>query len=114
MATVPMLATPHVSVALSRVRLRSTTLADYWTITKPEVNFLIVITTAAGFYLASDPVSPHFPWLTLLHTVLGTGLVASGAAALNQWTERNFDAKMRRTARRAVAAGRIEPVRALT
>jgi protoheme IX farnesyltransferase len=51
--------------------------------------------------------------MRLLHTLAGTFFVASGAAALNQWMERRFDARMRRTARRPVAAGRIEPVRAL-
>jgi protoheme IX farnesyltransferase len=53
------------------------------------------------------------PWVSLLNTVLGTVLVASGAATLNQWIERRFDAHMRRTARRPIAAGRIEPSRAL-
>ena len=52
-------------------------LADYWTLTKPEVNFLIVITTFAGFYLAS-PALPH-PWsLLLFNTLFGTLLVAVG------------------------------------
>ena len=50
---------------------------------------------------------------TLLPTLAGTLLVASGAAALNQWLEHPFDARMRRTARRPIAAGRIDPIRAL-
>ena len=90
----------------------STVLSDYCAMTKPEVNFLIAITTAAAFYIGSPEALSVFPWIRLLHTVFGTVLVASGAATLNQWMEYRFDAEMRRTARRPVAAGRIEPVSA--
>lgn len=87
-------------------------LADYWTLTKPEVNFLIVITTFAGFYLAS-PALPH-PWsLLLFNTLFGTLLVASGTGTLNQYMERHFDAQMRRTAKRPLPAGRMIPTHAL-
>ena len=55
----------------------------------------------------------HFAWFLLLGTLLGTVLVASGAGALNQLIERCFDAQMRRTARRPIAAGRIQPNHAL-
>src|SRR6202007_3308268 len=82
--------------------------------TKPEVNFLIAITTGASFYLASAAELSRFPWTALLNTLLGTVLTASGAAALNQWMEYPFDARMRRTARRAIAAGRVDPFHALT
>ena len=71
------------------------------------------MTTATGFFLGAAAASSQVQWIPLLHTMLGTMLVASGAAALNQWSERQFDARMRRTARRPVAAGRIEPVNAL-
>jgi protoheme IX farnesyltransferase len=77
------------------------------------VNFLIAITTAVAFCLGAPPSLLGFPWMPLLHALLGTVLVASGAATLNQWMEHHFDARMRRTARRPIAAGRIEPVRAL-
>jgi len=87
------------------------TLADYWTLTKPEVNFLIAMTTLAGFYLGSRPGGLDF--LLLVHTVLGTLLVASGTATLNQYVERRYDARMRRTARRPLPAGRLAPPRAL-
>src|SRR6266699_129181 len=86
-------------------------LADYWTLTKPEVNFLILITTFAGFYLAS-PAS-HWRILLLFNTLVGTMLVASGTGTLNQYIERRFDSQMRRTARRPLPAGRINPSRAL-
>jgi len=52
-------------------------------------------------------------WLTLLHTIVGTGLIASGTAALNQWMEREADAKMRRTQARPLPAGRLGAGKAL-
>jgi heme o synthase len=88
-------------------------MADYWALTKPEVNFLILITTFAGFYLASPAGPGEFQILPVIHTLLGTLLVASGTGTLNQYVERHFDAQMRRTARRPVASGRIEPSHAL-
>jgi protoheme IX farnesyltransferase len=84
-------------------------LADYWALTKPEINFMIAIATLAGFYLGR-PVGLHaFPFVLLGDTLLGTLLVAGGAGTLNQYLERSFDARMRRTARRPLAAGRLEP-----
>jgi protoheme IX farnesyltransferase len=91
----------------------NTKAADYWALTKPEINFLIAIATLAGFCLGL-PAEPHgFPFVLLTHTLLGTMLVAGGAGALNQYVERRFDALMRRTARRPLTAGRIEPSSAL-
>ena len=90
-----------------------TAMADYWALTKPEVNFLILITTFAGFYLASTTATGGFQILPLFHTLLGTLLVASGTATLNQYVEREFDAQMRRTARRPLASGRMECYHAL-
>jgi protoheme IX farnesyltransferase len=81
--------------------------ADYWALTKPEINFLIAIVTFAGFYLGLPAELHRFPFLLLIHTLLGTLLVSSGASALNQFIERRFDARMRRTARRPLAAGRL-------
>jgi heme o synthase len=116
------MATPHSIAALDLVaqrvspRLRGGALGvlgDYWALTKPEVNFLILITTFAGFYLASKPGSGGFRILPAVHTLLGTLLVASGTATLNQFLERFFDAQMRRTSRRPVASGRIKPSHAL-
>ena len=87
-------------------------LADYWSLTKPEINLLIAITTAAAFCLGSR-ASLHFSGWLLLRTLVGTVLVASGAATLNQAVEWRSDSEMRRTARRPIAAGRIEPSQAL-
>jgi heme o synthase len=82
-------------------------LVDYWALTKPEVNFLILVTTFVAFYLASSAGAVRAP--VVIHTLVGTLLVASGAATLNQFLERSFDARMRRTARRPLAAGRLSP-----
>jgi heme o synthase len=82
---------------------------DYFALTKPEVNFLIVVTTFAGFYLACASAWHDFPFLRSINAVLGTLLVASGTGTLNQYVERHFDAQMRRTARRPLAAGRLKP-----
>jgi len=84
-------------------------LSDYWALTKPEVNFLILITTFAGFYLGCANEGLKFSWLASFNTLLGTLLVASGTATLNQYIERKYDSQMRRTARRPAAAGRVQP-----
>ncbi len=85
-------------------------LRDYWALTKPEVNVLIVITTLAGFYLGDPDHSHHVPFVLLVHTLLGTLLVASGAGTLNQFVERHFDSVMRRTSRRPLPSGRVRAV----
>jgi heme o synthase len=86
---------------LSTVRTRA---ADYYTLTKPEVNLLILMTTSAGYYLACrGPMRIS----GLLNTLIGTLLVASGTATLNQWMERIWDGQMRRTASRPLPAGRV-------
>jgi len=84
-------------------------LADYWSLTKPEVNLLIGITTLGGFWLGCSSQGVDIGWASLAHAVAGTLLIASGTGTLNQWVERHFDARMRRTAKRPVAAGRIAP-----
>ena len=85
---------------------------DFWALTKPEVNFLIVIATFAGFYLGYTGDLHNFPLARLLNALLGTLLVASGTGTLNQYLEHHFDAQMRRTRRRPVAAGRVRPATA--
>jgi protoheme IX farnesyltransferase len=109
MATEPILAVFDVP-AVRRTRFANSTLfSDYWALTKPEVNFLIVITTFAGFYLGHTGQWRDFPSLLSINAVLGTLLVASGTGTLNQYIERRFDAQMRRTSRRPLAAGRLNP-----
>ena len=92
---------------------RQESIADYWALTKPEVNLLILIATFGGFYLAPTPAAAGFQTSRLICTLVGTLFVASGTAALNQFLERSFDAQMRRTARRPVASGRVAPLHAL-
>jgi protoheme IX farnesyltransferase len=82
---------------------------DLYELTKPRMNFLVVITTMVGFVMASRDGTD---WLRLLHTVGGTALTAACAAVLNQVIERRHDAKMPRTANRPVAAGRMTPAAA--
>src|SRR5262245_18723 len=114
MAANPPIATAVSAVGAQRLpRLRTGIAADYWISTKPRVNFLIALAAGAGFYLGSPGYADAFPVVRLVHTVLATVLLASGAAALNQVVERRFDAQMRRTARRPVAAGRLDPAAVL-
>jgi protoheme IX farnesyltransferase len=78
----------------------------YVVLTKPDVTFLVVITTVAGFYLGSrGPLD----WPLLLNTLGGTLLVAGGTAALNQYIEREMDSRMRRTAARPLPSGLLQP-----
>jgi heme o synthase len=83
---------------------------DYLALTKPRITVLILICTAIGFYFG---VEAGWSTMTLMHTLLGTALIASGTAALNQWYEREADARMRRTQKRPIPAGRITANRAL-
>ncbi|HXX70652.1 MAG TPA: heme o synthase [Candidatus Acidoferrum sp.] len=83
----------------------------YLVLTKPDVTFLVVITTVAGFYLGS--IGP-LDWVRLLHTLGATLLVAGGTAALNQYIEREMDAVMRRTAARPLPSGQLRPRDVLT
>jgi protoheme IX farnesyltransferase len=78
--------------------------ADFLALTKPRLNLLVLITTATGVYLGA-PAGVALP--LLLHTLVGTALVASGAAALNQVWERDTDLRMRRTRARPVPSGRL-------
>jgi protoheme IX farnesyltransferase len=82
-------------------------LADYVTLTKPRLNLLVLVTTLAGLYLASPA---GVDAARLAHTLIGTALVAGGAAALNQVWERRADAMMRRTSGRPIPSGRLKPV----
>jgi len=85
-------------------------LRDYYTLTKPEVNLLILMTTSAGYYLASRGPCRI---AGLINTLAGTLLVASGTATLNQWMERVWDGQMRRTASRPLPSGRLSAREAL-
>ena len=91
------MATTYSTMQPKPTDLFTSKLRDYYTLTKPEVNLLILMTTSAGYYLASRG---PFRITGLIHTLVGTLLVASGTATLNQWMERVWDGQMRRTASR--------------
>lgn len=79
--------------------------ADLLTLTKPRVNLLVLVTTIIGFHLGTRTDATDLA--LLFHTVVGTFLVASGAAAFNQIMERDVDALMRRTMQRPLPDGRV-------
>ncbi len=82
----------------------------YVELTKPRITFLIVLTSAAGFALASQG---RIDYLAMLSALFGIGLLSSGIATLNQYAERDLDGLMRRTATRPLPAGRLAPWEAL-
>ena len=89
---------------------RRARLADFVELTKPRITFLVLVTTVVGFYMGS---ADGLRLLVLFHTILGTGLVAAGASALNQYVERDLDARMLRTRNRPLPDGRLLPPEAL-
>ena len=109
---------------------RRTRFGDFVELTKPRITLMVLITTVVGFYLGSagelkpstiyasfghpDRVAVLVSrFLLLLNTILGTGLVAAGASALNQYTERDLDSRMVRTRSRPLPDGRVLPMEAL-
>lgn len=83
---------------------------NYLELTKPRVTWLIVMSAAIGYFFGHSG-----PWLIwpVVHTLFGTALMASGTAALNQWYEREADRHMRRTQRRPLPSGRLQPAQVL-
>ena len=84
--------------------------ADYVELVKPRLVVMILITTAAGFYLGAQQA---VDWMLCLHTVFGAGLTAAGVLGLNQYIERDVDAQMKRTQERPLPGGRMRPLEAL-
>jgi len=76
-------------------------------LTKPRITWLILMSTAIGFYFGAAGRSFN-AWI-LLNCLIGTALLASGTATLNQWMERDADARMNRTSRRPIPAGQVSP-----
>jgi protoheme IX farnesyltransferase len=99
-----------VSVCAEAVPLTRPRALDYLELTKPRIAVLVLATVIAGFLLASRHGVDAW---RLLHVVVGTSLVAGGASALNQWLERQRDARMPRTANRPLPSGRLLPAEAL-
>jgi protoheme IX farnesyltransferase len=83
-----------------------TRLADYLQLARPRLSVMALLTVAAGAILASGSAPD---WRIVTHVLVGSALVAVGASALNQWMERETDARMRRTQDRPLPAGRLQP-----
>ena len=79
---------------------------DYWEMTKPRIAFLVLVTAALGFFMGGQGI--HAPWL-FYSTLIGTALVSSGSAVLNQYLERDVDRLMERTRNRPLPTGRVKP-----
>lgn len=87
---------------------------DYIALTKPRITWLILMSTGVGYFFGLKRDWDGWQeWPLLLHTLVGTGLIASGTAALNQWYEREADSLMRRTAGRPLPSGKMTANRAL-
>jgi protoheme IX farnesyltransferase len=91
---------------------------DYIALTKPRITWLILMSTGVGYFFGLkraffNPETGMADWALLIHTLIGTGLIASGTAALNQWSERDADLLMRRTSARPLPSGRMTAPRAL-
>jgi protoheme IX farnesyltransferase len=100
--------TEIIATALARDRRR--VIADFVALTKPRVVVMVLVTTVVGYYvgLASAP-----DYSRAVHLVIGTLLAAGGALALNQYRERDVDARMERTRSRPLPDGRLMPLEAL-
>ena len=85
---------------------RGWTMADLAQLVKARLTFLVLVTTAVGFYAGWRGA---MDFVALVHAVFGTALAAAGAAALNQWWEHKFDAIMIRTRMRPIPSGRMLP-----
>jgi protoheme IX farnesyltransferase len=83
-----------------------TRVGDYLELTKPRIAVMALFTVAAGYLLGAGA---GWEFRTLFCTLLGSGLVAAGGSALNQLIERRIDARMRRTMKRPLPAGRVTP-----
>lgn len=99
---------------MSTLRSAELTLASragaYVALTKPDVSFLVLMTTAAGYYMGTrGPLA----WAPMLQTVFATLLIAAGTATLNHYIERETDRHMRRTAARPLPRGVLQPREAL-
>ncbi len=97
------------AAVLTRER-KNALIDDVLELVKARLSFLVLITTLVGFLLGWQG---PFDWVVLLATLLGTALSAAGAAALNQWWERDIDSLMKRTRDRPLPARRMQPQDAL-
>ena len=89
---------------------RRARVSDLFELTKPRITFMVLLATLVGFYMGSGE---NLQTLLLLHTIVGTGLVAAGASSFNQYLERDLDSRMVRTRTRPIPDGRLLPGDAL-
>jgi len=89
---------------------RSSRAVDFYELTKPRMNFLVVITTMVGYCMAGRD---RHDWPLMVSALFGTALTAAGASVLNQYIERDLDKLMPRTRNRPLPGGRILPIEAL-
>ena len=105
---------PYVRINIAQIFLFALPMRHYIELTKPRITWLILMSTGVGYYFGvKHQWGSMADWALLLHTMVGTGLIASGTAALNQWYERHSDGLMRRTAGRPLPMGRMQPGRAM-
>jgi len=103
--------TPPTEVIVAPLeRDRRRVAADLAALTKPRVVMMIVVTTIVGYYVG---LTGPADWARLLHLAVGTILAAGGTLALNQYWERDVDARMERTRSRPLPDGRLTPLEAL-
>ncbi len=93
--------------AVRESRAPGARISDFYRLTKPGITRMVLLTSAAGFYLGGT--GSTFGWILFVHALIGIGLASSGAGALNQYLERELDAKMHRTRDRPLPAGRLDP-----
>ena len=108
-ATAPTTATTPNAIA-EALKADKSWAAVYCDLFKIRLTFLVLVTTLVGFYIGSRA---EVDYVLMFHTILGTALVASGASALNQLWEREYDARMRRTRERPLPSGRMQPATVL-
>ena len=84
---------------------------DYWTLTKPRIVFLVLVTAALGFFLGGRGI--HSLWL-FCYALIGTALASGGSAVLNHYVERDVDGLMERTRNRPLPTGRVKPMTVLS
>jgi protoheme IX farnesyltransferase len=94
--------------------LKARPMMDFVALTKPRITWLILMSTGIGFFFGLQDRTGIGAWtwaelLIFVYTVIGTALIASGTAALNQWFERDADSKMRRTENRPLPAKKLTP-----
>jgi protoheme IX farnesyltransferase len=98
------------AIALDTSRAFGRVLRDYIALTKPRVVAMVLVTATVGYYLGSSGAPDY---VRLLAMLVGVGLAGGGTLALNQYLERDLDARMRRTSSRPLPAGRLQPIEAL-